>query len=88
MKITIETTNGTQVRNYSSEFESVLANDIYEIADWIFNAAEEKCRRHMDRIVEQHTAYNPKKLSKVEKEDIIKGLTLETAKERTDILEG
>jgi len=47
----------------------------------------EKCRRHGDRIVEQNTAYNPKKLSKTEKDLIIKDLILETAKERTDRLE-
>lgn len=87
MKITIETTEGTQVREFSLEAEKVLANDIYEISEWIFNAVEEKCRRHCDRIVEQHTAYNPKKLSKVEKEDIIRGLNFDTAKERTDELE-
>ena len=86
MKITVETTEGTQVREYSAEFEKVLANDIFEIAEWIFNAVDEKCRRHGDRIVEQNTAYNPKKLSKVEKENIIADLTLETAKERTDKL--
>jgi len=86
MKVTVETTEGTQVREYSAEDESVLANDIYEIAEWIFNAVDEKCRRHGDRIVEQNTAYNPKKLSKVEKENIIRDINLETAKERTDKL--
>jgi len=87
MKVTIETTEGTQVREYSAEDEKVLANDIYDVAEWIFNAVAEKCRRHGDRIVEQSTAYNPKKLSKAEKDNIIAGLTFETAKERTDKLE-
>jgi len=87
MKITVETTEGTQVREYSAEDEKVLANDIYDVAEWIFNAVNEKCRRHGDRIVEANTAFNPKKLSKVEKDLIIKDLTLETAKERTDKLE-
>jgi len=86
MKITIETTEGTQIREYSLVDEQVLANDIYEVSEWIFNAVEEKCRRCGDRIVEQHTAYNPKKLSKTEKDNIIRDLNLETAKERTDII--
>jgi hypothetical protein len=87
MKVTVETSEGTQVKEYSAEDEKVLVNDIYEIAEWVFNAVNEKCRRHGDRIVEQHTAYNPKKLSKAEKDLIIKDITLETAKERTDKLE-
>ena len=87
MKITVETAEGTQVREYSAENEKVLANDIYDVAEWIFNAVEEKCRRHCDRIVEQNTAYNPKKIPKAEKDVIIKDLNLESAKERTDKIE-
>lgn len=68
----------------SDEELKALEWDIYDVQDWIQNAISEKARRTMDLLIEQNTDKNPKKVAKAEKESIIQGLTLETAKERTD----
>jgi len=61
--------------------------DIYEVQDWIQNAISEKARRVTDRLIEQNTNLNFKKLSKVEKEAEIDKMELETAKERQERFE-
>ena len=71
----------------SKEELKALEIDIFEVQDWIQNAISEKARRVMDRIIEQHTNLNYKKVLKSEKEAIIAELILETVKERTERLE-
>lgn len=71
----------------SDEELKALEWDIYDVQKWIQNAISEKARRTMDTIVEQNTDLNYKKISKLEKENIIRELNLETGKERTDRLE-
>lgn len=71
----------------SNEELKALEWDIYDVQEWIQNAISEKARKTMDTLVEQNTNLNYKKISKAEKETIIQGLNLETAKERTDRLE-
>lgn len=68
------------------EFKT-LEWDIYDVQKWIQNAISEKARRTMDTLIEQNSNLNPKKISKAEKQDIIRGLNLETAKERSDRFE-
>lgn len=68
----------------SEEELKALEWDIYDVQEWIQNAISEKARRTMDTLIEQHTDKNPRKVPKAEKERIIKGLELKTAKERTD----
>ena len=71
----------------SDEELKALEWDIYDVQEWIQNAISEKARRTMDTLIEQGTNFNPKKLSKVEKENIIQNFVFETAKERTNRLE-
>lgn len=71
----------------SDEELKTLEWDIYDVQEWIQNAISEKARRTIDILVEQHTNKNYKKISKVDKEKIIKDLKLESAKERTDRME-
>ena len=65
----------------------ILEWDIYEVREWLQNDISEKARRLVDRIIEQNTAYNPKRVAWVRKMAIIKELNLESAKERTDRME-
>lgn len=69
------------------EVFKILEWDIYEVQEWLQNAISEKARRLIDRVVEQHTAYNPNRLTTPQKTEIIQGLNLESAKERTDRME-
>lgn len=69
----------------SDEELKALEWDIYDVQAHIQNAISEKARRVMDTLVLQNTDKNPKKISKAEKECIIEGLTLGTAKQRTDL---
>lgn len=66
----------------SGEELKALEWDIYEVQDWIQNAISEKARRVMDRLIEQNTNLNYKKLSKGDKEAEINKMVLKTAKER------
>lgn len=68
----------------SDEELKALEWDIYNVQNWIQNAISEKARRTMDILVKENTDKNPRKIPKAEKELIIKGLDLKTAKERTD----
>jgi hypothetical protein len=56
--------------------------DIVNVQEWVQNAISEKARRVTDRLIERHTAYNPKKLSKSQKEAEIGKIELKTAAER------
>jgi len=60
----------------------ILETGMVDISLWIHNALHEKCRRQTDKLVEQVTTSNPKKLSKVEKETMLEAFTLESAAER------
>lgn len=71
----------------STQELKALEWDIYNVQDWIQNAISEKARRTIDTLIDKHSDKNYKKLSKEDKEKIIKDLVLETAKERTDRLE-
>jgi len=61
--------------------------DIYNVQDWIQNAISEKARRTIETLIEQNTDRNPRKVSKLDKERMIRNLDLESAKERTDRME-
>ena len=65
----------------------ILEWDIYEVQGWLQNDISEKVRRLVDRIIEQDSALNPKRLSVEQKIELIKKTKLETAKERTDRME-
>jgi len=56
--------------------------DIYDVQGWIQNAISEKARRAMDRLIEQNTNLNFKKLTKTEKDAEIGRMAIKTAKQR------
>jgi len=65
----------------------VLELDMYEVKDWLQNDIDNKIRRLTDRLITQHTEFNPKKLSLSAKTAKIRDLHLETAKLKTIRLE-
>lgn len=71
----------------SNEELKALEWDIYDVQAWIQNAISEKARRTIDILITRHTAFNPRKLSQSQRNEEIRKLALETAKERTDRLE-
>ena len=79
---TLTITIGTESRTYSAKTVEVLETDMISIADWLFNAIEEKHRRVLDRVVAKETPYNPQKMSTIDKHLIIENVVLESAKDR------
>lgn len=61
--------------------------DILEIYDWIENAIRNKARQCIDQLILDHTTVNPKKIPVEEKETIIQGLTIKSARERMKEME-
>lgn len=68
----------------SEEELKALEWDIYDVQEWIQNAISEKARRAIDILVEQKTDRNPRKVTLDGKLALVRAMTLETAKERTD----
>lgn len=66
--------------------EAADGGGCYSLQTWIQNAVNEKERRSVDTLVEKYTNKNAQKIPYEDKLVIIDGLTLETAKERTDAL--
>jgi len=68
----------------SDEEFKALEWDIYDVQAHIQNAINVKAARTMDTLVRQNTNLNPGKLTNVEKENIVRDLNIETAKEASD----
>ena len=71
----------------SEEELKALEWDIYDVQEWIQNAISEKARRTIDILIENNTNLNYKKLSRVEKQNEISHMILETARARNKRLE-
>lgn len=80
-------TIGSKSFTLTDEEEKVLLTDMVDIAEWVENLLRNKARRVMDRIIEEHTEYNPRRLDHDRKRQIIAGLKLKTAVERNAELE-
>ena len=80
-------TVGDKSFTLTDEEEKALLTDMMDIAEWVENLLRNKVRQVMDRIIEEHTPYNPKRLSKEEKLKIIASMDLKTAAERQAELE-
>jgi len=83
----ITITIGTESRTYSAKTVKVLETDMVSIAEWLFNAIEEKHRRTLDRIVIQETNFNPQKMTIPEKHLLFKDVVLESAADRSAKME-
>ena len=66
----------------TDEEEKVLLTDMVDIAEWVENLLRNKVRQVMDRVIEEHTEYNPRRLDLERKRKIISGFKLKTAMER------
>lgn len=58
------------------------AYDCYSVEEWVKNAIHNKARQMIDVIVLEVSDKNPKKISKAEKETIVKEAVIKSAKER------
>ena len=76
-------TIGQKSFTLTDEEEKALLTDMVDIAEWVENLLRNKVRQVMDRIIEEHTEYNPRRLTPERKRQIIAGLELKTAAERT-----
>jgi len=75
-------TVGSKSFTLTDEEEKVLLTDMEDIFLWVKNLVENKVRQVMDRIIEEQTEYNPRRLDRDRKRQIVKGLKLRTAVER------
>lgn len=83
----IEVKIGDKSFTLTDEEEKALLTDMVDIAEWVENLLRNKARRVMDRIIEEHTEYNPRKLTHDHKKEIIANLSLKTAAEKMAELE-
>ena len=74
-------TIGQKSFTLTDEEEKALLTDMEDVYKWIKNFVENKVRQVMDRIIEEHTEYNPRRLDPDRKRQIIASLDLKTAKE-------
>jgi len=75
-------TIGQKSFTLTDEEEKALLTDMVDIFLWVKNLVENKVRQVMDRIIEEHTEYNPRRLDPGRKRQIVRGLKLKTAVER------
>jgi len=80
-------TIGQKSFTLTDEEEKALLTDMVDIAEWVENLLRNKARQVMDRIIEEQTEYNPRRLDPDRKKQIIAGLKLKTALERNKELE-
>lgn len=66
-------TIGEESRTYSADHVAVLESNMASIAEWVFNALDEKHRRVLDRKVLELSDKNPAKLAEIEKHEIVRG---------------
>ena len=80
-------TIGSKSFTLTDEEEKALLTDMVDIAEWVENLLRNKVRQVMDRVIEEHTEYNPRRLDPDRKREIISGLKLKTAVERNAEME-
>jgi len=80
-------TIGQKSFTLTDEEEKALLTDMVDIAEWVENLLRNKARQVMDRIIEEYTEYNPRRLDLERKRKIIAGLELKTAKEMMEEME-
>ena len=80
-------TIGSKSFTLTDEEEKALLTDMEDIFSWVKNLVENKVRQVMDRIIEEQTEYNPRRLTPERKREIIASLELKTAVERNAELE-
>lgn len=71
----------------TAEEEKALLTDMMSIQEWIDNAIHNKARQCVDKIVEEHSDRQARKISRAEKLDIVKEAEVESAVEKQARLE-
>ena len=71
----------------SDEERKALETDMLSIFEWISNAWRNKARQCIDSIVSEVSEYDPKKLSKNKKIEIVRIAQVKTAAQRQKALE-
>lgn len=66
----------------SDEEEKALLTDMISIQTWIDNAIHNKARQCIDKIIEDYSDKQPKKISMVERNQIVRKAKVKTAAER------
>lgn len=66
----------------SPEEEKALLTDMVSIQAWLDNAIHNKARQCIDKIVEDCSDKQPKRISRIEKWEIVKKANVKTAAER------
>ena len=80
-------TIGQKSFTLTDEEEKALLTDMVDIAEWVENLLRNKVRQVIDRIIEEQTEYNPRRLAPEKKRQVIAKLKLKTAVERDMELE-
>ena len=81
-------TIGTESFELSDAEVKAAEWDVLSIKDWVKNAISNKSRQMIDRIVTDNSDKQPKKIDKIEKEDIVMKADIKSAKQRQEELEG
>lgn len=71
----------------TEEEEKALLTDIASVQDWLNNAIHNKARQCIDKVVEQYSDKQPKKLTEVEKYKIVRETNVKSAADRQRELE-
>ena len=64
---------------YTDEQYKAVNCYVYDPKAWLQDAWDNKARRRIDKVIEDHTTHNYKKLNEQEKINIISNLTLKVA---------
>lgn len=70
--------------NLTPEQLRILGSDIADINDWINNVIDNKLRQVSDKIIKEHTKFQPHKLTLDEKREIILPIPLVLVKDKLD----
>lgn len=66
----------------SEEEEKALLTDMISIQEWIDNAIHNKARQCIDRVVEEYSDKQPKKIDRSEKLQIVRKAKVKSATDR------
>ncbi len=79
------------MKNYaitlSPEEEKALLVDVISIQDWLDNAIHNKARQCIDKVIEEYSNKQPKKLKPAERTKIVREAKVKSALERQQEIE-
>ena len=87
LKITVETDEGVEVIDLSSEEQKAFEFVANGPLEWIRNAIQNRVRRAVDQIVKENSDKQPSKTAVAEKLKIVKDANIKSAKVRQEEFE-